>query len=130
VTFAPPIIYLIDKYKTVYKGIKPVYSKIINEKIYFGMAGFNHLIFKSGHRRKNKIIFSRLVLVPLIVPVIKNCEELAKARTRNEDINGKKTSVTYYAFEAPVGKRAILVRVVIRKVGDKGKYSFQSVMRL
>ena len=120
---------LIAKYRGEYKKLKPIHSKAIGEKVYFNMPGFKHLIFKGKHRRESAAIFNRLVLIPLIAPVIYNCTEEVEIRIRNEVIDGKKVKVTYYALEAHVGKDSVRVRVVTRKVGEKGKYYFQSIMK-
>lgn len=120
---------LIAKYRTEYKKLKPIHSKAIGEKVYFNMPGFKHLIFKGKHRRETVAIFNRLVLVPLIAPVIHNCHEEVEIRIRNETIDGKKVRVTYYALEAHVGKDSVRVRVVTRKVGKDGKHYFQSIMK-
>lgn len=120
---------LIEKYRTQYKKITPIYSKAIGEKVYFGMASFKHLIFKGKHRRETKTIVNRLVLVPLIFPVINNCEEEIEIRIRREIIDGKKIKVTYYALESYVGKDNARVRVITRKVGEDGKHYFQSIMK-
>ena len=120
---------LISKYRLEYSKLKPIFSKAIGDKVYFNMFGFKHLIFKGKHRRETAAIFNRLVLVPLIAPVICNCDEEAEIRTRREYIDKKKVKVTYYALEAYVGKDSVRVRVVTRKVGDKGKHYFQSIMK-
>ena len=120
---------IISKYKTIYKRIKPVSSPAIGDEVHFNMPGFKHLIFKGKHRRDNKTIYNRLVLVPLIKPVIENCDEETEVRVRRELIDGKKTKVTYYALEARVGKSEVRVRVVTRKIGENGKHYFQSVMK-
>lgn len=120
---------LIMKYRAEYKKLKPVYSEAIGEKVHFNMPGFKHLIFKGKHRRQTTVIFNRLVLIPLIVPVIRNCPEEVEIRIRNEAVDGKKTKVTYYALEARVGKDSVRVRVVTRKVGERGKHYFQSIMK-
>ena len=124
-----PTIDLIAKYRAEYASLKPIYSKAIGDKVHFNMFGFKHLIFKGRHRRDTKTIFNRLVLVPLIAPVILNCDEETEIRTRREMIDGKKVKVTYYALEAHVGKDSVRVRVVTRKVGEKGKHYFQSIMK-
>lgn len=93
------------------------------------MPGFKHLIFKGNHRRESAAIFNRLVLIPLIAPVIHNCAEEKEIRIRKELIDDKKVSVTYYALEAHVGRDSVRVRVVTRKVGSKGKHYFQSIMK-
>ena len=120
---------LVAKYRAEYKSLRPIHSKAIGEKVYFNMYGFKHLIFKGRHRRETKAIMNRIVLIPLILPVIKNCDEEVEIRIRKEIIDGKKIKVTYYALEAHVGKDSVRVRVVTRKVGKKGKYYFQSIMK-
>lgn len=120
---------IIETYKARYKKLSPTYSKAIGDKVYFNMFGFKHLIFKGKRRRDNKTIMNRLVLIPLIIPVIRNCDEEIEIRTRRETIDGKRVRVTYYALEALVGKSSARVKVVTRKVGEKGKHYFQSVMK-
>jgi len=120
---------LIAKYRTEYERLKPIHSEAIGEKVYFNMPGFKHLIFKGKHRRETAAIFNRLVLVPLIAPVIHNCSEEVEIRIRKETIDGKKVRVTYYALEAHVGKDSVRVRVITRKVGADGKHYFQSIMK-
>ena len=120
---------LIKKYRGEYIKLRPIHSKAIGEKVYFNMPGFKHLIFKGKHRRESSAIFNRLVLVPLIAPVIHNCSEEVEIRIRNEVVDGKKVKATYYALEAHVGKDSVRVRVITRKVGEKGKHYFQSIMK-
>jgi hypothetical protein len=120
---------LITKYRAEYRKLQPVFSPAIKEKVYFNMPGFKHLIFKGKHRRETAAIFNRLVLVPLIAPVIHNCSEEVEIRIRKETIDGGKVSVTYYALEAHVGKDSVRVRVITRKVGTDGKHYFQSIMK-
>lgn len=120
---------MVAKYRAEYVNLKPIYSKAIGDEVHFNMFGFKHLIFKDKHRRGTKVIFNRLTLVPLIAPVINNCDEEVEIRIRREVINGKKVKVTYYALEAHVGKNSVRVRVITRKVGEKGKHYFQSIMK-
>lgn len=120
---------LIARYRTEYEKLRPINSVAIGEKIHFNMFGFKHLIFKGKHRRESAAIFNRLVLIPLIAPVIYNCAEEKEIRIRKEIIDGKKVAVTYYALEAHVGKDSVRVRVITRKVGSKGKHYFQSIMK-
>jgi len=117
------------KYRELYQALRPIYSPAIGEKVYFGMAGFKHLMFKGGHRRDTANIIGRLILIPLIPPVIKGCYEEIEIRIRREMIDGHKVKVTYYALEAHVGKDSVKVRVITRKVGEKGRHYFQSVMK-
>ena len=102
----------------------------MNEEIQFNISGFKHLIFKGKHRRPNKVIYSRMVLIPLIRPVIRKCRRLSEVRESTENVGNKKLKVKYCALESKVGKNPAKVRVVVKKIGDKGKYYFQSVMKL
>jgi len=120
---------VIRKYRNLYLGIKPTYCKALDDKVYFNIRGFKHLIFKRKHRRDNETIYKRLVLIPLIVPVIRNCDEPIEIRKKPEILGGKKIWVEYTAIEAKVGKNDARVRVVIKKIGTKGKNYFQSIMK-
>lgn len=119
----------IAKYRKEYDKLRTMYSPAIDDYVHFNMQGFKHLIFKGSHRRSNAAIKNRLVLIPLIPAVIKNCDEEVEMRVRREIVDGKKAKVTYYALEANVGKANARVRVVTRKLGDKGKHYFLSVMK-
>jgi hypothetical protein len=120
---------LVQKYKEIYQALKPIHSVPIGEDVHFNMFGFKHLIFKGQHRRETAAIYNRLVLVPLIAPVIRTCDEIVETRIRREFIDGKKVQVTYHALEAKVGKDSVRVRVVTRKVGEAGRHYFQSIMK-
>ena len=120
---------LIAKYRSSYSHIKPVKSPAIKDTVYFNMYGFKHLVFKGKHRRESQAIFNRLVLVPLIAPVIHKSDEAQEIRIRKEIIDGKKVKVIYHALEAHVGKDSVKVRVITRKVGKKGRHYFHSVMK-
>lgn len=119
----------VNKYKEVFGKLSPIKNNITGEPIFFNMVGFKHLIFKGKHRRATKVIVNRLILVPLIVPTIKNAPEILETRIRKETIDGKRIEVTYHALEAHVGKKSVRVRVVVRKVGKKGRLFFFSIMK-
>jgi hypothetical protein len=120
---------LVAKYRSEYIKLKPIGSKAIGEDVHFNMVGFKHLIFKGRHRRETAAIFNRLVLIPLIAPVIYNCSEEVEIRIKREVVDGKKVKVTYYALESHVGKASVRVRVITRKVGREGKHYFHSIMK-
>ncbi|MCL2174027.1 hypothetical protein FWH58_01885 [Candidatus Saccharibacteria bacterium] len=120
---------IIAKYKAIYQKINRVQSPAIGDYVYFNMFGFKHLIFKGHHRRDNLAVYNRLVLIPLIAPVIKNCDREVEIRIRRETVRGKEVKVTYYALESRVGTGSVRVRVVTRQIGDKGRHYFQSIMK-
>jgi hypothetical protein len=119
----------IDKYRELYKKNRPLLSPALKQEIHFNSEGFNHLLFKGGKKRTDKAIINRLPLVPLAIPVIKNCKKTLEIRSRKETIKGKDVSVKYYSLEANVGKSSTRVRVVIRKIGKNGNYNFFSIMK-
>ncbi len=119
----------ISRYKHTYKQISSFNCKVINSEIYFTMPGFKHLIYKNNRRRPNIVIKSRLKLIPLAIPVLKNITKISETRTNNEFHHGKKCTVTYHAFESIVSKSKILVRVIVRIIGENGKPHFFSIMR-
>jgi len=121
----------IAKYRTEHKTFNPAYSPALKGKINFNSDGFSHLIFKGGKKRTGKIVMNRLPLLPLTVPVIKNCPKVLEKRVREEKIKGieGEVKVTYYSLEAIVGKSSTRVRVVIRKVGTNGNLNFFSIMK-
>jgi len=120
---------VINKYKIIYQGYQPTFSPALNDYIYFNMSGFKHLIFKNGHRRKNNVIYTRMVLIPLIRPVIRKSKKVTETRTRIETTKNKDINVTYKALEAKVGKKGTRIKIVIKKSGKNGKYFFQSIMK-
>jgi|SRR3989344_5044238 len=120
---------IIKKYRVQFFALRPVRSQAVGETVYFNARGFKHLVFKGKHRRPSAAIVNRLVLIPLVAPTIRNCDEVVETRIRKEIIDGKKVQVTYQALEAHVGKDSIKVKVVVRKVGTRGKYFFYSIMK-
>ncbi len=119
----------IARYKQQYRKINSINCVALNLKVEFTMPGFKHLIYKGSRRRATKIIKSRLKLISLAVPVLKNAEEVLEVRIKKENHNGKKCEVRYEALDAIVSKSEIRVRVVVRTIGNKGKPHFYSIMR-
>jgi hypothetical protein len=119
----------IKKYRTSYKHLKPAYSKALKLDVNFNAEGFNHLLFKGNKKRTDRVVFNRLPLVPLIVPVIKNCDKVLGLRKKDEIQKGKTAKVTYYSLEAIVGQSKTRVRVVVRKIGRNGQLHFYSIMK-
>lgn len=120
----------INRYRKKYKSLNPVYCPALNETIYFISEGFNHLLFKKGHRRINKQIKYRLPLINLIIPTIKNCKSPAKIKVIDEIYKGKKVMVSYFEVSHLVGtKSPAKIKVIIKKRNKLGKLFFFSVMK-
>ena len=120
----------VAKFRKKYKALRPIYSKALKGTIFFTSEGFNHLLFKNGHRRPIKVIRSRLPLINLIPPVLIHSETVGKIRIQEERYKGRKVSATYFEFKKIVGaKRPTKIKVVIKKRGSLGKLQFLSVMK-
>ncbi len=124
-----PINKLIQDYKEKYSQINPIMSPALKQKVYFNMAGFKHLIFKGPRRRSNRDIINRLTLIPLIPPVIKNANHITETRVSYKLVRGKSMRITFYSIEAGVGKSNVIVKIVVRKIGEKGNLFFYSIMK-
>ncbi len=119
----------IDRYRRIYDGINSVNSKCLDKRVVFTTPGFKHLVYKGGRRRPNKVIKSRLKLISLAVPVLKNSSEVIETRIRKENHYGQRLEIKYEAVEAVVSKSQIRVRVVVRTIGKKGTPHFFSIMK-
>jgi hypothetical protein len=118
------------KYDAISKTVK---CTCLNREVYFNAKGFHHLLFDgSGHVRTLKERQYKLLLIPLIVPVLKNATD-AIYRKSVERINRKKSSpkkeIEYWGLVARVGKTNIKVKIILRRVGN-GNIIFWSVMKL
>lgn len=58
---------VIEKYKAIYQKLQPVYSPALNEKVFFNMSGFKHLVFKKHHRRNSKVIYKSSARIKVVV---------------------------------------------------------------
>jgi len=112
--------------KSFYKDIRsPIFCKVLDVDVYFNADGIFHLRY-DGARKKRPIKeeYSKLSLLPLVIPVIKSTKEVA----RDTRIIGSK-EIKYWALTMPVGKSNIMIKVILRKI-DGGRVHFFSVMRL
>lgn len=111
----------LEKCRREYKAYKSVYSPALEEVVIFNSKGFNHLLSKEkGIPRERKEQKYKLSLLSFVTEVIRNAE-------LNES-NRKIKGIEYWSVVANVGKAKI--RVVLRKIGSKGKTHFWSVMRI
>ncbi len=112
--------------KSLYKNIRsPVFCNILDVDVYFNADGLFHLRY-DGTRKKRptKEEYSKLSLLPLVIPVIKS----AKDSTEETRLVGNKRT-RYWALIMSVGKSNTVVKVILRQV-DSGRIYFFSVMRL
>jgi hypothetical protein len=118
---------LLENSKRRYESIGRVYSPILNSYVYFTSEGYHHLIYK-GNRKKRNVNEQcyKLELFGLVIPVLKNCEEIMKWRFSGEAGTGQ--DIQHYALVHPAGKKPVPIRVIIKRTGD-GQFNFHSVMK-
>ena len=119
----------ITRYRTLYARIGAVQCEPLGFRVAFTMVGFKHLVYKGNRRRPKHIFKSRLKLIPLAVPVLKNAIEVVETRIKKEEHYGQRCDVRYDALEAVVSKSNIRVRVIVRTIGKQGTPHFFSIMR-
>ena len=131
-----------EYYQTLKKRISEVFSQnkelycpYFKTKITLNSDGFHHLQFSARRERDKNEQILKFSLVPYALEVIKSAGTVQVYRKILEPI-GKKGKdglrptkyVEYWAFVAIVFSKDILIRVILRRVGD-GKIIFWSVMR-
>lgn len=122
----------IKRWRKEYKKLTPIYSKLINATINFNSGGFDHLLYEHGkHKRPLKVIEDRLPLIPYIPSVILNRPILLHPRIEKIEVYGRVREVIFHAFLNRINTKngEIYIKVIVRKIGDKGSFTFQSVMK-
>jgi hypothetical protein len=120
----------IEKYRRKYRSQTPVYNPALKSVVHFTSEGFNHLLYKHGHRRKVKEIHYRLSLIEFVRATISSCHVVGKITINEETFNGSKTEVTYFELVAVLERKPpVTIKVVVKRRGSLGKLIFQSVMR-
>ncbi len=120
----------IDRYRKIYKELKPVYCPALKEQVFFTSEGFNHLLFKNGHRRLDKQIRYRLPLLNLVIPTLVKCKSSTKVIVQDEKYKGRSVTAMYFEISHVVGKKCpVKIKIVIKKRGKIGQLFFFSVMK-
>lgn len=112
----------------------PLYCRCLNQKIYFNARGFHHLIYDgSGKARNTNAVQSRLVLIPLIVPVLQNATDSTyeiRFTRKNRKKDSPSVKVEMWGLVAKVGKNnPTTVKVILRRENE-GQFIFWSIMRV
>lgn len=120
----------IQSYYSVYKSLRPAFSPALMEEVHFTSEGFNHLVYKKGHRRDLREIHYRLPLVKLIARTITCCVKVFKTTVQQEIYKGKQITATYYELQwNPAKSNNVRLIVIVKRRGKLGKLVFQSVMK-
>lgn len=120
----------VERYKQRYDTLRPVYCPALKDQVYFTAEGFNHLLFKKGHRRPNKQVKYRLPLISLVVPTLMQCKSSTKTIIVDEIYKGRLVTVIYFELTYLVGRKCpAKIKVVVKKRGNLGQLFFFSVMK-
>lgn len=112
--------------RTYYKSIVSVFCPILNETVYFTAEGFNHLLYETYWKpRSIGEQYMKLMCLPFVPDVIKNCPQIS-TRKVTRVVKGKKKQGIHYQLVHEI-KPKVKIRVVIERLGT-GKYRFLSVM--
>jgi len=118
-----------------YNSIGKVHSPVFNHEIYFTSEGFNHIIFKSSRKeRERSSQILRFKLLPLVVKLVKLSTTYQEFEETIKEFNvesfGKRIMkskvVKYWGIIAIIDGRKI--KVIIRKIGDMGNLHFWSIV--
>lgn len=117
--------------KERYSKLGEIYCYPLKNHVKFNSDGFYHMLFKSSREKRTVAQqHARLVLVPLIKPVLYNAKRIHETRIDEVYVNGVKKTRTCYSFIEYVGENQdVKVKVVVRKIENGGLY-FHSVMKV
>lgn len=111
----------------------PVHCKCLNQDVYFNSRGFHHLLYDgSGKARTLDQARSRLVLIPLILPVIQNAVNTSYQKIyarKNRKKSSESVMIEMWGLEASVGKSKAKIKVILRRE-ENSKIIFWSVMKI
>ena len=118
-----------------YNSIRPVFSPALNEAVHFTAEGFNHIIFKSARREREKLSqimrFKMLGRAEKLIGLSTTHQEYEETIREFEVKSHKKRilkskTVKYWGIIAIVDGRKI--KTIVRKIGDNGQVHFWSIV--
>lgn len=110
-----------------YQNIGAVFSPALQEQVYFSNHGFRHILFKRGRKgRERDIQIKRFSLLSLAVKLLGLSTTYQEFEILTKIYNGKTKEVHYWGIIAILGDEKI--KVVIRKIGQRGRVHFWSVI--
>ena len=118
-----------------YDEQRPVHSPALGERVHFTAEGFNHIVFKSARREREKpsqiMRFKLLARAVKLVGLSTTYQEYEETLREFEVKSFKKRMrkskpVKYWGIIAIVDGRK--VKVILRKIGDNGQLHFWSVV--
>lgn len=117
---------LIERKRKEYKSFVPIFSSALKEWVFFNAKGFNHLLSKQrGVPREIKEQIYKLGLLSFAVPIINQAKIIESHRVIKQN---RRIIMEYWSVVGILGKAK--VKVVIRRIGNKGKLHFWSLMRI
>ena len=116
-----------------YKSIGKIRCPYLNEEVYFGRDGFEHLLFKSWNKTRSRSEqYTRLRLIKVVPEILKKSHTLQEYDERNLMVRQKINSrwikrmkrVKYYVFIAIIKKSR--VKIVVKEI-EGGQPFFYSI---
>ncbi|MBU6321120.1 MAG: hypothetical protein KGI78_03520 [Patescibacteria group bacterium] len=124
-----------DDTRDFYSSIRPVVSPALREAVHFTAEGFNHIIFKSARRERErpsqimrfKLLPRALELVALATTYQEYEETIREFTVKSRKRRVRKSKpVKYWGLIAIIN--GMKIKVILRKIGDNGQLHFWSVV--
>jgi hypothetical protein len=121
--------------RKLYENVDIVFCPALNHHIVFNAEGFNHIVFKTARKERDKSAqILRFKLLPLAVKLLKITttfqefeENFKSIRVKDHKRKVEKiSSVKYWGIIAIIDGRKI--KVIIRQIGDNGRFHFWSIV--
>lgn len=116
------------KLHKIYRAFKPIYCRVIKEKVIFNNHGWKHISFDGkGHRRYAENIRMRLHLLQHARYVVKS-GMIIKDDVREVIINNKKLKIRFVELACDICEHNKHVTVIIRKI-ENNTFHYYSIRR-
>ena len=118
-----------------YEAIGKIWCPYLKEEVHFNTEGFQHLLFKSWNRTRNRTEQNvRLKLLPLAIELIANTYTLQEYDERKIFVRQKTSSrwcktlklVRYYVFTGILKDKGVRIKVIVKEI-DGGVKFFHSL---
>lgn len=121
-----------SKARDRYDKLGEIYCRPLKAHVKFNADGYYHMLFKSNREKRTVTEqHSRLVLIPLIKPVLYKANKIHETRIDTVKIRSVSKTLTCFSFIEYVGENSdVKIKVVVRQTGTSGGYFFHSVMKM
>jgi hypothetical protein len=119
------------KYRVMYFKLDSVYCPVLKSRVKFNSDGFYHMLFKNSREKRTvNAQYGRLILIPLLKPVLRCAKRIHETRIEEIKVRSIPKVQTCHALIEYVGDDLdAKVKVVVRQIGN-GSYYFHSAMKM